>query len=236
MTKAEIINRWDLATGREERAEKAEEVASKTKREARLEKGRILRDARKLYPATGRSAGGWGELLKELRTDDETARRLMKLAVEVDGENPLTSTEMRGFPAAIPTYAQAGIVTRAPKIEPDDPMPEDERAELVERLHREEEDRRQAALVPLRMETRETASARALNAFERGIEALNQMHSEGVHITDCTSSPTDFERVKSRALTLYRMVREELARIGIEADAEPPTSSTKRQLTLVTGE
>lgn len=101
ITEAEIVNRWDLATGREERAEK-------TLAETRLEKGRILVEARKMYPATGRSAGGWGRLLEKLRVDGETARRYMLLAGHV--EKAPQSEE-------VPTYAEAGIVKPPPEMQ-----------------------------------------------------------------------------------------------------------------------
>lgn len=105
VTEAEIRHRWDLATGAEERAEKS--LA-----ESRLAKGRILVDARKMFPARGPKAKGWGELLAKLKIDQQTAWKYMQLAgyVEEAGIAEEVSLQKR----EIPTYADAGIVKRAP--------------------------------------------------------------------------------------------------------------------------
>ena len=243
ISEAEIVHRWDVATGREDRAEK-------TLAESRLEKGRILVVARKMFPLSGRNARGWGELLKRLRVDDETARRYMALAGVV-GLSPQSEEK------PIPTYAEAGI-TAGPRSAPpkslpvaeqsapirapvgDDsgplsvePMPDDERAALVERLHREDEERRQAALAPLRMENRKTAVSRTVSRYERVIAELNETEDD---LDLCTTSPSDRELIKVRALTMYWMTVRHVARLGIEPEAEPSTPSTKRQLSLVPGD
>lgn len=100
ITEAEVVNRWDMATEREGRAEK-------TLAETRLEKGRILVQARTLYPAKGRTDGGWSKLLAKLRCPEQTARDYMKLAGYTDAL-PKDSHEVRGN--TVPTYAEAGIV------------------------------------------------------------------------------------------------------------------------------
>ena len=97
ISEAEIVNRWDLATGREERAEK-------TLAESRLEKGRILVAARKMYPPTGND-GRWSKLLGKLRVESSTAWRYMQLAGAT--EDASCTVQEAG---TIPTYAEAGIV------------------------------------------------------------------------------------------------------------------------------
>lgn len=110
ITEAEIVNRWDAATGREQRAEK-------TLAESRLEKGRILVTARKMYPARGPKAKGWGDLLRRLRIDEDTALRYMRLAGHVDEE---ISRNVREISDPLPTYAEAGIVKKPALVEVDE--------------------------------------------------------------------------------------------------------------------
>lgn len=116
----ELYNRWKVASGREENTEK-------TLAETRLEKGRILVEARKAFPAKGPKSAGWGELLTKWCVKEETALRYMKLAghvdAEVSGKKPDTDDK-------IPTYAKAGIVKRPVlRVVPD---PEDDEEDDIE--------------------------------------------------------------------------------------------------------
>lgn len=90
---ARLSSEWDLLEGREQR----------TLAEIRLAKGKLLVEARKSFPTTGRGAG-WAEHLRKWKIDDETARRYMKLAGYVE---KLPQSEAVSAP---PTYAEAGIV------------------------------------------------------------------------------------------------------------------------------
>jgi hypothetical protein len=113
------------------------------------------------------------------------------------------------------------------------------RQALIAKLDAEAEERRQAALAPLRMEARESATAKALDALEASIAAFNKLHGDGVHLSDCTVSPGEFEEVKRRALLLYRLLRDELRSIHVDIDGaedEPPPVVKKRQLSLVPGD
>lgn len=241
-----------------ERAESAAAEHHERKREEaarrRLEMGRVLVEARKAWPARGPKAKGWGEFLANLGITTDTALNWMKLAGHVE-DISRTEADFR----EIPTLAEAGIkpktiaqsaiegarlkheVEDAAKIanrpwanDPidDEPMPENERAALIERLRVEADDRRRAAIAPLRMEARETAGAKILVAYEHCIETLNQLHAEGVHLTDCSASAADFERAKTRALTLFGIIEAELVRIDVSTAASP---AKKVQLALLNG-
>jgi hypothetical protein len=94
-----LTNRWDAACGREERAEKS--LA-----EIRLDKGRILVEAREAFPSRGPKAKGWGELLRQWRIEERTALRYMELAGYVEKVSDKVSE--------IPTYAEIGITKTKP--------------------------------------------------------------------------------------------------------------------------
>lgn len=107
---AQLRARWAALDAREE----------KTLAEIRLERGRVLVDARKAFPTSGRLAAGWGELLAVWKIEERTAQRYMQLAGYVAAEIP-------DKVSAIPTYAKAGIVKQALKLEPRPPARETRR-------------------------------------------------------------------------------------------------------------
>lgn len=104
-----LRHQWDLACGKEERAEK-------TLAETRLEKGRILVNARKAFPARGPRSRGWGELLAKWKIAEQTARDYMKLAGYV--EEVSTNFVETDEPRSVPTYAEAGIAKPRAPVEP----------------------------------------------------------------------------------------------------------------------
>lgn len=242
ISEAEIVHRWDVATGREDRAEK-------TAHEARIEKGKILKLARDtLFKGRGDGFAEWVQ--RRFKTDIRTAQNYMRLVEAIDekvssNEQPpktyadagITAGPRSAPPKSLPVAEQSAPI-RAPVGDDSgprsvEPMPDDERAALVERLHREDEERRQAALAPLRMENRKTAVSRTVSRYERVIAELNETEDD---LDLCTTSPSDRELIKVRALTMYWMTVRHVARLGIEPEAEPSTPSTKRQLSLVPGD
>ncbi len=115
---AQLRHQWDLACGKEDRAER-------TLAETRLEKGRLLVQARKAFPARGPKARGWGELLAKWKLDQQTAWKYMQLAGYVDEQDDEPGQVSR-LEREIPTYAEAGITKprRAPvEAEDDEPTP-----------------------------------------------------------------------------------------------------------------
>lgn len=240
---AEIANAWDMVDAKEQR----------TVAEFRAAKAKLLIEARN-DPKWGARGDGFVDFVeKRLGIAYSTAFDWMKAAGWKAPKQPGAGAKPDHSESRNEGVSDAGIVKRPARVEPEEPreieatpvrakatepepMPDDERAALVAQLHREEEERRQAALAPLRMESRETAHAKVLDTVETCIAAINTLHAEGIDATACTTSTTEHERVKARLLTLYRMVGQELARIGIEASAEPPAPSQKRQLTLVPGD
>lgn len=230
---AKLSLQWELLDAREER----------TLAEIRVGKGKLLIEARKAFPRTGNN-GGWSKLLAKWKVDRDTALRYMKLAGHVESA-AATSAESEDDELAsgkksevnIPTYAAAGIIKHsAPKrpapVADDEPLAAAERQDLVERLDREAEERRLAALAPLRMEARETAVSRVLAWLERSIEMSNQLAADGIHMTDCTTSAPDLERVKTRALTLFGILESELT--SVDVNTVRPVAP-KNQLSLLTG-
>lgn len=105
---ATLRNRWEMLDAKEQR----------TLAEIRLEKGRILVEARKAWAPRGPSRVDgmtWSEwlALPGIRLTTDRALDYMKYAgyVEVSGNFPETS------PAELPTYAEAGIKTAPPPTE-----------------------------------------------------------------------------------------------------------------------
>jgi hypothetical protein len=94
-----LTRAWESACGQETRAEK-------TLAEVRLEKGRLLVEARKAFPARGPKAKGWGELLERWGLNQQTAWKYMALAGYVADRISPQESEI------VPTYAEAGIVRR----------------------------------------------------------------------------------------------------------------------------
>lgn len=93
---AKLTVAWELLDAREAR----------TLKEIALEKGRLLKEARKAFPRSGPAARGWGEFLTKWKIAEQTARDYMKLAGYVEE----IATKFVETPIAIPTYAEAGIV------------------------------------------------------------------------------------------------------------------------------
>ena len=106
---AKLRNQWEMACGREERTEKS--LA-----EVRLEKGRILVEARKAFPAKGPKSSGWGDLLRKWNIELVTAWNYMKLAGYVDK----VSSNNEDTSRPIPTYTEAGITKPKANSKQDD--------------------------------------------------------------------------------------------------------------------
>lgn len=103
-----LRDEWERACGREDRAEKS--LA-----EVRLEKGRILVEARKAFPARGPNARGWGELLARWRIPQQTAWEYMRLAGYVEEREEISPSVGE---IDIPTREEAGIAKPKAKPEP----------------------------------------------------------------------------------------------------------------------
>lgn len=80
----------------------------------RVELGHALIRARKMWPARGPRAKGWGEFLATHKLDDSTARRYMEYAGYCE-EQGISLTESE----KMPTYADAGIDNRGREAEVD---------------------------------------------------------------------------------------------------------------------
>lgn len=104
-----LTHQWEMLCGREERTEK-------TLAEVRLEKGRLLKQARGAFPTTGND-GAWSKHLAKWNIPDRTARDYMRLAGYVESTSAKhAEAETDNETEAVPTYAQAGIVKS--KVEP----------------------------------------------------------------------------------------------------------------------
>lgn len=224
-TLAEIANQWDLLDGKEQRS-MAEFRAAKTK---------LLIEARQ-DPKWGARGDGFVEFVeKRLKLSSSTAFRWM---TDAGWKPPKTAGAGRkeDIHSQIGNESAASIVKQStpkkPALADDEPLPAAERQELVERLDREAEERRQAALTPLRMESRETAESRYLAWLESSIGGYNALVADGVHMNDCTASDVGLDAVKTRALTLFGILESELTRVDVNT-VRPV--APKNQLSLLTG-
>lgn len=96
---AKLTHRWELACGAEERA-------GKSLAQSRLDKGRILVEARDQFATRGPKAKAWGDLLAKWGIEERTARNYMALAGYVDEKVSESLSET-------PTYEKAGITRGA---------------------------------------------------------------------------------------------------------------------------
>lgn len=236
---AKLAHQWDSACGREERAEKS-------LGEIRLEKGRILVEARKAFPARGPKAKGWGELLAKWRIAEQTARDYMRLAGYVE-EISTKFVETDG-PSPIPTYAEAGIVKppRDPNIVDAKVTLPDGRESTVEvdisefneaEGQRISEEERQAsyqreveASLPPRIEVREKRTHEVVEIVATARATIARLAERGVHLTDVTTSPDDFMRAKQMLIDITNRCLEELSNAGVLDGKEQ-----RRQMTLLDG-
>lgn len=79
-------------------------VAEANVRERRLELGRALIEARRLFPTTGRNAGGWSRFVADRKLDMDVALDAMKYAGYVEAHYP-----NRKPGDALPSRKQAGL-------------------------------------------------------------------------------------------------------------------------------
>lgn len=207
-----LAHLWDLACGKEDRSEQAKAVAEKTLGEARLEKGRLLVEARKAFPARGPKAKGWGELLAKWKIDERTARRYMSLAGYVEDGISDNVSETR----PVPTYAQAGITKPAKAESPAELL-------VVQRAPQPRE-----ASAPPSTETREGATSQMMRFAAEARASICKLAESNVHLADFTSSPGDFMRAKQLLIDIVTLCLDELANAGVLDGKE-----RRRQLQLL---
>ena len=225
VTEAEFIHRWDLACGKEERADKTAEVALKTAQEAREEKGRILVDVRKtLFKGRGDGFAEWVQ--RRFRTDIRTAQRYMGFVTAIDDK--VSSNE-----PPPKTYADAGIVRRPAKVEPEEPREIEAtpaRAEVSD-AQREAAYRREVdGSLPPHMEERERSTHDLVGFVADARSKLRQITERNVHLTDVTTSPEDFMRAKQMLIDIVNLCLDELASAGVLDGKEQ-----RRQMQLLKG-
>jgi hypothetical protein len=244
-----LRDEWERACGREDRAEKSLS-------EVRLEKGRILVEARKAFPARGPKAKGWGELLEKWKVDQKTAWNYMSMAGFVE-EREISETFTE-----IPTYAEAGIVkprnteSIAQELKHQafaEAWHERERreasklvnggyfdraAESIAENERAEHDRvlvekffpgAQARIQPIDERTRRAQGY--IEAIQRGIAVVSAATKvDGFSLTDVTTSPQEFEQAKGLTIEFVNLLLSQLEAAGVLDGTEK-----RRQLKLLDG-
>lgn len=94
----------------EERAEQCKEAAANSKRfadQCRLDLGRLLAETRKAWPARGPNSKGWGEFLKTVGIEEQTARNYMALAGHVEKFSKSDESDLE-----IPTQREVNAARR----------------------------------------------------------------------------------------------------------------------------
>lgn len=197
----------------------------------RLELGRSLAIARKLWPERGPRAAGWGEFLSvRVGIEQQRALELMKYAGYVEKISP--PSEVHGgeisTPKRLPTYEEAGIKKRDWKPTPTDDEIEEVRVKGAERREQE----RLTALAPLRMETRETNTDRLIARLLVIHTEVLALRKENLHLTDATVSPEEFQRAKHLWFDVVRAGLDDLEAAG-QLDKSDDQMPKKHQLKLV---
>jgi hypothetical protein len=198
---AKLSRQWDLACGREERTEKS--LA-----EIRLEKGKLLVEARKAFPAKGPKAAGWGQLLAKWHIEERTARNYMSLAGYVESVSETFSDT--------PTYAEAGIVKPTAKQ-----LPGYQSSAEWERQHR---DPREIETFAPRTTVSENwaddmetlaeqmiRSARSMFSAAEQLDALCRQRSAAISSAKFASIPTHLVAAQASIASTLRLFKGELS-------------------------
>lgn len=207
---AKLTVQWELAHGREQRAETS--LA-----QARLDKGRLLVEARKSFSRSGPKARGWGELLEKWEIDERTARRYMELAGYVESRVDEVSDKV----SEIPTYVEAGITKKQTQTAPAPPTDEQREASYQREVK---------ASLPPSIETRQERTHEVVEGASEARVSLNRLREKNVHLTDVSTSPEDFMRAKQLFIDIANYCLEELANAGVLDGKEQ-----RRQMTLLKG-
>jgi hypothetical protein len=228
------------AEAAEQRAEAEHEKASENAARRRFELGQGLIKARKAWPARrGPKAKGWGEFCREQGFTTDQALDWMKYAGFVE----LSGTDLDDPESKAPTYADAGIDKRPRKSDSRD----DDAAvwECVEcgqenkprasvcaectrpRYHiepsREQKDAVSRSLFDIEVAQRKPP---AMEAREVAVKDLRddwvsffERRTKSPHrLTDATTSPNDFEQIKSTMIGVFNLIVEDLKSAGVIDD------------------
>lgn len=121
---ADVAGEIDDARKAWKRLDNMETVAAELPRE-RLAMGRRLVNLRRLWPARGPKAKGWGEALAKIGISQQTAYNYMTLAgySEEVSQTVCENPDRDIKPEKVPTYAEAGIDKRPRAVKSDEPAP-----------------------------------------------------------------------------------------------------------------
>jgi hypothetical protein len=227
------------AEAAEQRAEVEHEKASELAARRRLELGQRLVKARKAWPSRGPKAKGWGDFLREQGIGEDSALRYMALAGHVEVSR--TGDDEREI--SVPTYADIGIDKRPRKSDSRD---EDAAAwECVEcgqenkprasvcaectrpRYHiepsREQKDAVSRSLFDIEVAQRKPPVMEAREAAVKDLRddwvSFFERRTKSPHrLTDATTSPNDFEQIKSTMIGVFNLIVEDLKAAGVIDD------------------
>lgn len=120
----DLVREWKESEHSAEKFEQKAISAREASRMRALEIGKKLIHARAAWPERGPKAKGWGELLAKIGIDQPRAFEWMKYAGFI--AKAAVSDETPGAPAALPTFAAAGlrIVPTEPTQNPDPKLDE----------------------------------------------------------------------------------------------------------------
>ena len=192
----------------------------------RLSMGRRLVNLRRLWPARGPKAKGWGEALAKIGIDQRTAHRYMELAGYVeqvsDTESEISDRDIK--PEKVPTYAEAGIDKRprASAKSDDDTVEESERVAAY--------DREVKASLPPTIDVRSQRTAVFFEEMSAARARILALKEKNVHLADVTTSPEEFMRAKHLLFEIVNQCLDELDAAGVLDGKEK-----RRQLTLLKG-
>jgi len=198
----------------------------------RLSMGRRLISLRRLWPARGPKAKGWGEALAKIGISQPTAFRYMELAGYVENQQPseipFTENEIPDRdikPEKVPTYAEAGIDKRpraSQKVEAETAVDESERRAAY--------DREVKASMPPSIDIRAQRAAVFFEEMRAARARILALKEKNVHLADVTTSPEEFMKAKHLLFEIVNQCLDELDAAGVLDGKEK-----RRQLTLLKG-
>ena len=212
---ARLTHDWEMLAGKEER----------TLDEFRLSKGKLLVEARKAFPLSGPKARGWGDLLRLWRVDDATALRYMERAgYRPARRDPPQSEENR--PADKPAPVR---VTRA---DAQAEAPDDDLPVVSDEARAAAKDRETRAGQSDPIDVRADKLRQLHEAVAHAHGDIVKVRQRGIHLTDCTTSPDEFHRMKN---LMIDVVNEFLAELDAAGVLDEKDQQRRRQLTLLSG-
>lgn len=199
-----------------------------------VEQGRDLILVRKTIPASGPKAGAWARHVADIGISKDTAGRYMALAGHVE------SAAQTGDVRQIPSFHEAGIDHRPRAADKPAPVrvtraqdaPDDDLPVVSDEARAAAKDRETRAGQPDPIDVRADKLRQLHEAVAHAHGDIVKVRQRGIHLTDCTTSPDEFHRMKN---LMIDVVNEFLAELDAAGVLDEKDQQRRRQLTLLSG-